>query len=663
MAIFLPPMPTFALGLTQNPLYFFGSMPTPRKNNTPPPVKVANKAPLPWRWQTASICLWAFLLYANTLSHGFVLDDGLVILENKFVQAGLKGIPDILSHDTFFGYAQAEGQEQVVAGGRYRPLSLVLFAVLHQFFGNTAFMFHLATVLLFVATCLVLYHSLSRLLAPITPDAARTTAWIATLLFAAHPVHTEVVANIKSCDEILALLGGLLALNYVCKAQDTGRKAWAIWGGVAFLLACLAKENAVAFAAVIPVAWWIRRGSASENLTLGRVMAPVALALGVFLAVRGALVGWSFKTPPELLNNPYLKLVGGQWVPFSLAEKMGTVCYGLGQYLRLLVWPFPLTHDYYPNHISLTALSNPVALLGLIAHLGLGFYAILGLGKRDVLRFSALYYLLTLFMVSNVLFPIGTHLGERFLFMPSVGFCLALGFGLNLLLGSQAHRKFGWGLLAGLLVVWAVLTFRRNAVWANNEVLFTTDVRISQNSAPLNKSVAGILLSKALKMPDGPQKQTVLEDCMRYADKALSVYPDFAEAYGIRGTARYYFKQYEAAIADYRAAARFNVAQPEHQKHLAMALREAAQYHGEQKNDLATAQRYLLESWQLSNQDPETARLLGVVYMLQRNYPEAIRWYNAALQLAPNTPDYVQGLANVYLLAGDRAKAEALLNN
>lgn len=637
-------------------------MPTPRKNNTTS-VKVADKASSPWHWQTASIGLWAFLLYANTLPHGFVLDDGLVVLENKFVQAGLKGIPDILSHDTFFGYAQAEGQEQVVAGGRYRPLSLVLFAVLHQFFGNSAFMFHLATILLFVITCLVLYRSLSRLLAPVCQEAAQPTAWMAALLFAAHPVHTEVVANVKSCDEILALLGGLLALNYVCKAQDTGRTVWALWGGIAFLLACLAKENAAAFAAVIPMAWWVRRVASSESPELGRIMAPLALALGLFLVVRGALVGWSFKTPPELLNNPYLKLAGGQWIPFSFAEKMGTVCYCLGQYLRLLIWPNPLTHDYYPNHIGLTALSNPVALLGLMAHLGLAIYAILGFGKRDVLRFSALYYLLTLFMVSNVLFPIGTHLGERFLFMPSVGFCLALGFGLNYWAGRQSHRKLAWVLLAGLLVVWGGLTLRRNAVWANNEMLFTTDVRTSENSAPLNKSVAGILLSKALKMADGPQKQTLLEDCIRHADKAVSVYPDFAEAYGIRGTARYYFKQYEAAIADYRAAARFNMAQPEHQQHLAMALREAAQYHGEQKNDLATAQRYLLESWQLSNKDAETARLLGVVYMLQRNYPEAIQWYNAALQLAPNTPDYVQGLANVYLLAGDRAKAEALLNN
>ncbi|MFN7266769.1 MAG: tetratricopeptide repeat protein, partial [Bacteroidota bacterium] len=64
-----------------------------------------------------------FILYANTLSHGFVLDDGLVILENAYTKAGFSGIMDILSHDTFYGYFQKEGMDTLVSGGRYRPVS------------------------------------------------------------------------------------------------------------------------------------------------------------------------------------------------------------------------------------------------------------------------------------------------------------------------------------------------------------------------------------------------------------------------------------------------------------------------------------------------------------------------------------------------------------
>ena len=78
------------------------------------------------RLQSRLLFAFAFLLYANTLWHGFVLDDGLVITENAYTQAGFKGIWDILSHDSFYGFFQQAGMDTLVAGGRYRPMSLIL---------------------------------------------------------------------------------------------------------------------------------------------------------------------------------------------------------------------------------------------------------------------------------------------------------------------------------------------------------------------------------------------------------------------------------------------------------------------------------------------------------------------------------------------------------
>ena len=180
------------------------------------------------RLQSVLLFTLAFLLYANTLGHDFVLDDGIVITENKLVQQGLEGIPGILSKDTFFGFIQTEGREHVVAGGRYRPLSLVMFAVLYQLVGNNAWVFHLLTVLLFAATCVVLYRTLLLLLARRETFFASFFSFTSALLFAVHPIHTEVVANVKSCDEILALLGCLGALFAVLKAFDTGSVKWSI---------------------------------------------------------------------------------------------------------------------------------------------------------------------------------------------------------------------------------------------------------------------------------------------------------------------------------------------------------------------------------------------------------------------------------------------------
>ncbi|MBV6652333.1 MAG: hypothetical protein KI786_01165, partial [Mameliella sp.] len=71
----------------------------------------------------------SFLLYANTLGHDYALDDAIVIYDNMFVKDGISGIPGILSKDTFYGFFKEEGKAALVAGGRYRPFSLILFAI------------------------------------------------------------------------------------------------------------------------------------------------------------------------------------------------------------------------------------------------------------------------------------------------------------------------------------------------------------------------------------------------------------------------------------------------------------------------------------------------------------------------------------------------------
>ncbi|MEO6760329.1 MAG: glycosyltransferase family 39 protein, partial [Saprospiraceae bacterium] len=203
----------------------------------------------------------AFLLYANSLTHGFVLDDSIVITDNMFTKQGISGIPGIFSKDTFFGFFKVEGKDALVSGRRYRPLTLVLFALVYQIFHESPFVFHLLTVLLFALTCVVLYRVLLRLFANQGSTAGTLLAWIATLLFTVHPIHTEVVNNIKGCDEIVALLGCLIALYCAFKTVDTGKLTWKIGAGIAFFLACLSKENAAAFVLLIPLALWFSQSN------------------------------------------------------------------------------------------------------------------------------------------------------------------------------------------------------------------------------------------------------------------------------------------------------------------------------------------------------------------------------------------------------------------
>ena len=144
------------------------------------------------------IFAFAFLLYANTLTHEYTQDDAIVIYDNMFTTKGFEGIPGILQYDTFYGFFKTEGKAKLVAGGRYRPLSLVMFAAEVGLFGQSPFVGHLVSVLLYGLLGVVLYLVLLKLFSyRETVPYPAMIAFITTLLFVAHPVHTEVVANIK----------------------------------------------------------------------------------------------------------------------------------------------------------------------------------------------------------------------------------------------------------------------------------------------------------------------------------------------------------------------------------------------------------------------------------------------------------------------------------
>lgn len=137
----------------------------------------------------------AFALYANTLTHGYVLDDTIVITDNDFTAAGFAGIGDLLTTDSFHGFLGRDVEE--LAGGRYRPLSLVTFAIEGALFGKSPGVGHLGNVLLFALCCVMLLIVLEALLRDRPSLGPLPVAFVAALLFAAHPVHREVVANIK----------------------------------------------------------------------------------------------------------------------------------------------------------------------------------------------------------------------------------------------------------------------------------------------------------------------------------------------------------------------------------------------------------------------------------------------------------------------------------
>lgn len=505
--------------------------------------------PLPKKWMPWIFLALSFLLYLNTVQHGFVLDDAIVITENKFTKQGIEGWSGILTKDTFFGFFQKEGKDQLVAGGRYRPFSLLFFSLIYEVAGDQPTVYHFFNLLFYGFLVVLLYLWLLRLF-----KKKKYRYWmasLATLIFAVHPVHTEVVANIKGMDEIFALLFSIVTALWVLRDLDqkNSKILSQLMAALFFFMGLMSKENTITFLAIIPLSVYLFRGRKWRPALLS-ISGPL-LATLVFLGIRFSVLGSSFgEAPLELMNNPFLKWTGENYVRMGFLEKYPIILYSLGMYLWLFVFPHPLSHDYYPLEIPQTSFSDPFVLLSLFLYALLATAIFYFWKSKPWISFGVLIFLSSLSIVSNIVFPVGTNMSERFLFMPSVGLSLLAGGALMQLRRRSALLLIFTGLIT---FFFSIKTISRNTVWKDNYTLFTTDVQNSDNSAKLQNAAAGALIDRSVRL-DGAEKEASLRRAIDHLKRARELHPTYKSPNLLLGNAYFYLGQHEKAVEYFNKA-------------------------------------------------------------------------------------------------------------
>lgn len=599
----------------------------------------------------------SFLLFANTLTHDFTQDDAIVIKDNMFTTQGVKGIPGILKHDTFFGFFKVEGKDQLVTGGRYRPFTLVMFAIERELFGEKPFASHLVNVLMFSFLVILIFRTFHLLLAKFPGiKNAVLPAFIAALLFAVHPVHTEVVANIKGRDEIMSMFFSMLSLFLILKNADKPRFWYLPAAGISFFLGLLSKENTITFVLIIPLALFLFRSAASaRKLTM---LLSLIVPTAAFLIIRTQILGFDLGSQSmELMNNPFLKLVDGQYIDFSAGEKMATILFTLGKYLQLLLFPHPLTHDYYPRHIDIMQFSDWQVLLSLVLYAGLIFVAFRYFIKHKVVSFGILFFLISLSIVSNIVFPIGTNMSERFIFMPSAGFALVVAYFFSKWYSNRKYLVLPVMIL--VIIAMSIKTVSRNSVWKDDFTLFTTDVKTSVNSAKVLNAAGGSLVDRAKTEENQFRRTKYLEEATVYLKKALEIHPAYTNAYLLLGNAYFYGEQYDKAVETFTELTRMSPGfEPGHQN-LALAYKEAGRYYGEKKGDLTSSLKYLESAIQMLPEDYEANRLYGIANAIAGKLDLALRHFQKCVELDPDNAGAYVNLGNTYFNMGDPAKGQA----
>jgi hypothetical protein len=255
------------------------------------------------------------------------------------------------------------------------------------------------------------------------------------------------------------------------------------------------------------------------------------------------------------LNDPFLKWENDKWVPFTTVERMATIAFVSWKYLQLLVFPFPLTHDYYPFVIEVRSFSSAMDWLGAIAMLGLLVGGLWSLRKRTPIGFSILFYLITISVALNIFFPIGTFMAERFLFTPSVGFCLGVVMLAMLWKHQLARNTYAVAVPAAVIIaLFAVMTVVRNGDWKDNLTLHESALHTSERSVKLQNDYGTIKLSEALSKTDSVERKALIDTAFLHLEKAVKAHQTYYDAMLAFGAASYYKGEFEYAVFAYKRA-------------------------------------------------------------------------------------------------------------
>lgn len=592
------------------------------------------------RWKEALIIpLLAFSLYWMCLPYGYVLDDQIVITDNKFTQKGVAGIWDILSTESFTGYFGE--QKDLVAGARYRPLSIVTFAVEQTVFGDNPFIRHFINILLY-GLCGLLIMRVFAILLP----SKQNTPWLLSIpfltaaLYILHPVHSEVVANIKGRDEIMTTIGAMAALYYALRYLSRPNMLYLVASGVCMFLGLMSKENAITFLAVIPLTLYFFTQARSRDYFI--TLAPSLAAAFLYLIIRTNVIGYLLDSGAkitDLMNDPFLEMNG--------VEKLATIIYTLGEYLRLLVFPHPLTHDYYPYHIPIMNFGKPGTLISLAIYLGLAYVFFKLWKSKNIYAWSIGFFISTLSIVSNLVFPVGSFMNERFIFMPSIAFSV---------ISAWTLIKFGWfsekpvlkyGAVALLILVaagYTIKTYTRVPAWKDALSLNGSAAMISPESARANCFMSTALYELG-KDTTAEEKQKIFEEAEFYVDRSLKIYPEYLSANQMKSgfvAERYLVHHNLQQLLDEFTAILKVRPQVEY-------IQQFMEYLNGREDPVALTDFYYKIGYELLSKEK------GL-------HPLAITYLKMGEKLSPNDPRILYGLGKALYIGGDQVQGTQYLD-
>ncbi|MCX5715500.1 MAG: tetratricopeptide repeat protein [Candidatus Omnitrophica bacterium] len=396
------------------------------------------------------ICLIAaagLAVYANSFGNQFVWDDFTFVAENP----AIRKLTNFVSFFTRPETLTTSG----ISKDTYRPLVAASFSVDYFFWKLNPRYYHIESVLFHIINAVLLYF----LMRVIIKDA--TASALVSLLFLAHPVQTEVVDWIARRGDVIGVFCYLLAAIAHFRIRRGRDKKPLLYSGMImlFAVAVLFKETTITLPLILISADALFPQPSGTRKRSLRYYLPFFAVIVLYMLTRRAVVG------------PIAQCAwwGGGPFPTFL-----TMCKVFVNYIRLLIFPMNLCADYVIPVIMSVANAGFLISFFILCAIAAAAFSLRSYSR--LFTFGVCWFFISLIPASNI-FPIKILLAERFLYIPSIGFFIAV---IGLVLKQKDRlKKTLYAAIGILLVIFGVLTAERNKDWKDEITFFTANLKRS----------------------------------------------------------------------------------------------------------------------------------------------------------------------------------------
>ncbi|MCX7954017.1 MAG: hypothetical protein N3A01_02375 [Bacteroidales bacterium] len=486
------------------------------------------------------ILAFSFILYGNTVTHSYNLDDYFVIRENKQVLKGISAIPQIFSSNYF-------ENSQVKFG--YRPVTKAIFALEVSIFGNNVAVHHFFNVFYYALLCFLMLILLSKIFV----GYAKLYIWAILIFWMFHPIHTEVVNSLKNREEIIYIIFSIISILNFIKYLDKDKILNLVLGLFFFILSYLTKESAISFSLSLPLILTfivLNEKKVSFKITTFRyelleILKNKYIFKILIISLSVLILTYALYKLPKILfpieKIDLLEFENPLHTNPSITLKLSLVMYSLIFYLKMFVFPYPLLFYYGLYKVPKLHFTDFIIVVSIFINAFILFLCIRYWKKYKESVFGILLFYLMIFPFINYLIPINGIVAERFLNAPSLGLSIAfvsLLMKKSNLLNNNSIKKIKNSLkfiYIFVILIFTIITWNRNKHWKDEITLYSHDINYLENSVKANDILAQVIMDRVVKNANAnkttPFLKESLDSAIRYWKQSLKLYPFNAKAY------------------------------------------------------------------------------------------------------------------------------------